>query len=89
MDLYYLRRKECLYMQQERKIKLHSLQEVKDFVLAATTCEFDVDVCYNRVVVDGKSILGVLGMDLNRVLTVQFSGCNNGFEDILDKYSVA
>ena len=57
-------------MQQERKIKLHSLQEVKDFVLAATTCDFDVDVCYNRVVVDGKSILGIYTMDLSAPVTL-------------------
>ena len=45
----------------ECKIKLRP-EEVKEFVAAATKCDFDIDVTYNRVVIDAKSILGVLGL---------------------------
>ena len=47
----------------ETKIKL-GLEDVKEFVTAAAKCDFDIDVNYNRVLVDGKSILGVLALDL-------------------------
>ena len=33
--------------------------------------DFDIDVFYNRIIIDAKSILGVLSMDLTQVLTVQ------------------
>ena len=43
------------------KIRLR-VDEVKDFVAAATRCDFDIDISYNRFVVDAKSIVGVLGL---------------------------
>ena len=51
------------------KIMLPGVAEAKEFV-AATKCDFDIDVYYNRVTIDAKSILGVLSLDLTRPLTV-------------------
>lgn len=48
---------------------------------------FDIDVFYNRVVIDAKSILGVLSLDLTRVLTVQYNGENQEFEEYLESLS--
>ena len=66
-------------------IRLSDMDEVKDFVRAAGGCDFDIDVYYNRVVIDAKSILGVLSLDLTRVLTVEFSGDNEAFEEFLNE----
>lgn len=68
----------------EKKIKLVTINEAKDFVTAAMKCDFDVDVYYNRVVIDAKSILGVLSLDLTRELTVRMYGENAAFEDFLE-----
>ncbi|MDO5423948.1 MAG: HPr family phosphocarrier protein [Eubacteriales bacterium] len=73
----------------ERKIKLTGMNDVKEFVRAAEQCDFDVDVFYNRVVIDAKSILGVLSLDLSRELTVKYGGQNLVFENILSKYATA
>lgn len=73
----------------ERKIKLSELEEVKEFVQTAGQCDFDIDVFYNRVIIDAKSILGVLSLDLTKVLTVKYGGEDMRFENILDKYSVS
>ena len=72
----------------EMKIKL-CVDDVRYFVKASAECDFDVDVNYNRVLVDAKSILGVMSMDLNNVLTVKFYGEDSGFESFLQKYAVA
>lgn len=74
---------------QERKIKLNELQDVKEFVTAAGKCDFDIDIFYNRVTIDAKSILGVLSMDLRNDLTVKYFGEDRSFEIILSKYAVA
>lgn len=74
---------------QEKKIKLNAADEVREFVAGASRCEFDVDVFYNRVLIDAKSIVGVLSMDLNHILTVKYSGENSEFERILTKYAAA
>ena len=38
-------------------------EDVKHFVDVASKCDFDIDICYNRYVVDAKSFLGVYGLD--------------------------
>ena len=75
-------------MRYEKKIKLKA-EDVQDFVRAAERCDFDVDVFYNRVIVDAKSILGVLGLDLSRILTVRYAEKDHRFEQVLQKYCVA
>ena len=68
----------------EKKIILPTIAEARKFVEEATRCDFDIDVFYNRVTIDAKSILGVLSLDLARVLTVQMNGDNAEFEEYLD-----
>jgi phosphocarrier protein HPr len=36
----------------QKRIMLGTVEDAKDFVAAATKCEFDIDVFYNRVVID-------------------------------------
>lgn len=72
----------------EYKVKL-TQNEVADFVHAAESCDFDVDVFYNRFVVDGKSILGILSLDLTQVLTVRVPERDEHFEKQIQKYEVA
>lgn len=69
----------------QKKIMLPTLEDAKAFVMAASRCDFDVDVFYNRVVIDAKSILGVLSLDLTKVLTVAYNGENREFEEFLEK----
>lgn len=71
-----------------RKIKLR-VDEVKDFVAAATRCDFDIDIAYNSFVVDAKSIVGVLGLNFNQVLTVSYNGYNAEFEKLLNGLAIA
>lgn len=68
----------------QRRIMLPTLEDAKEFVAEASRCDFDIDIFYNRVVIDAKSILGVLSLDLTRVLTVEYSGDSEDFENYLD-----
>ena len=67
------------------KIILPTVAEAKMFVAAASRCNFDIDVFYNRVIIDAKSILGVLIFDLSQILTVQLNGADAEFEKYLKK----
>lgn len=73
----------------EKKIRLNATEDVKEFVYGASQCDFDVDVSYNRVLIDAKSILGVLSMDLSRVLTVRCHGDDRAFDKVLAKFAAA
>ncbi|MBQ9928647.1 MAG: HPr family phosphocarrier protein [Lachnospiraceae bacterium] len=70
------------------KIRLR-LEEVKGFVEEACKCEFDIDISYNSYVVDAKSIVGVLGLDLNQVLTVSYHGYDPAFEEYMKHFAIA
>ncbi|MBQ8306621.1 MAG: HPr family phosphocarrier protein [Blautia sp.] len=72
-----------------RKIRFQDPEEVREFVRAASKCDFDIDVSYNRIVVDAKSYLGILGMDLSNNLTVTCHGEDKEFEKLLQKFTVA
>jgi phosphocarrier protein HPr len=71
---------------QAKQIKLQATESVKDFVNAATKCDFDIDIFYNRVIIDAKSFLGVLSLDLSRTLNVICRGYDSEFEGVLKKY---
>lgn len=72
----------------ERKIRLHSVEDAKDFVSVTTGCDFDVDLFDNSIMIDAKSIIGVLSMDLRHVLVVRYSGENENLEEFLDDHDI-
>lgn len=72
----------------ERKIMLRQ-DEVREFVNRASRCDFDIDISYNRYVVDAKSILGVLGLDFRQVLTVRCNGYDADFDQYLGNFAMA
>ena len=70
-------------------VRLNGTEEVEEFVKAASKCDFDIDISYNRIIIDAKSILGVLSMDLTRELTVRCYGESKRFNEVIAKFAVA
>ena len=73
----------------ERQIRLNATEDVKEFVNEATKCDFDIDISYNRIIIDAKSLLGILSMDLTRVLTVRCYGESQRFNEVMTKFATA
>ncbi|MDO4341059.1 MAG: HPr family phosphocarrier protein [Eubacteriales bacterium] len=73
----------------EKKIRLNAVNDVTEFVRAAEKCQFDVDVFYNRMTIDAKSILGVMSMDLTKTLTVKYAKEDRSIERVLNKFAIA
>ena len=71
-----------------KKIRL-TPDEAQHFVYVAGKCDFDIDIFYNRYVVDAKSFLGVFGLDFSKALTVSYEGYSREFEELLQEHSVA
>ena len=71
----------------QSKIKLNATEEVQEFVNAASRCDFDIDVYFNRIALDAKSLLGILSLDLRSKLRGCYSGENAGFNTVLAKYA--
>lgn len=68
-------------------IRLNSPEAVQEFVNAAGKCNFDIDAKYNRIIVDAKSFLGVLGLASNPI-SVYTHGEDVSFEKTLEKFAV-
>ncbi len=76
-------------MMEEIKIILPKTEAVMEFVRAAEQCDFDIDIYYDRVIIDAKSFLGILSMDLTKVLTVSCREYDESFLSAIQKYQVA
>lgn len=63
--------------------------EVQNFVNVTSKCDFDIDIFYNRYVVDAKSFLGVYGLDFTKPLSVSYDGYNKDLERLLKQYAIA
>ncbi len=63
-------------------------EDIKDFVNGANKCDFDIDIGYNRFVVDAKSIIGVFNLDFTHVLKVTYSTKDEEFERLLERFAV-
>ena len=55
---------------QEMKIKLFTIQEVREFVNQVIMVDFDVDLVQGRYTIDAKSIMGIFSLDLLSSITV-------------------
>ncbi|MCR5421329.1 MAG: HPr family phosphocarrier protein [Lachnospiraceae bacterium] len=71
----------------ECKIRL-DLNNAGEFVQKASRCDFDIDIFYNHFVIDAKSMLGVLGLDFSKILTVKYGGENPDFNMMLQRLAV-
>ncbi len=75
-------------MENQTRIVLRTAEDALHFVNEASKCDFDIDVFYNRIIIDAKSVIGVMSMDLSNILTVKCHGHSDQFSQVLSKYAV-
>ena len=61
--LFGIRRGKEVSMQ-EAMIRLNTVQDIRVFVEIVSMTDIEVDLCSQRYVVDGKSIMGIYSLDL-------------------------
>ena len=71
----------------ELKIKLGSIEEVKEFVALTNKCALDVDLVSGRYAVDAKSIMGIFSLDLGKVLTLVIHGEDSKLLEEVEKFA--
>ncbi len=63
---------------------------VREFVKITSGCDFDIDIASNnRYIVDAKSILGILGLDMSRPLTLTYNGYDQSLESFIRSHAIA
>ena len=55
-------------------VSLASIDDVKQFVVAATRCPCEVDVRSGRYLVNAKSIMGLFSLELSKPVEVEVLG---------------
>lgn len=72
------------------KIRLSTIEDVRDFVEVVRQFEGDIDLSSGRYIVDAKSIMGIFSLDLMSpiTLTAHAENCNK-LIDSLKKYIIA
>lgn len=74
----------------ETIVMLNSVMDVKNFVRLASMCSGDVKVYSDRYIVDGKSIMGIMSIDLSKPIKVEFEGdipssVRDGMKELIKK----
>ncbi len=71
------------------KIRLSSIQDVRDFVEIVGRYAIDIDLSSGRYVVDAKSIMGIFSLDLlsDITLTAHCEDCSKLFGE-LERFTV-
>lgn len=55
-------------------VSLHSINDVREFVSAASLSPVDIDVISGRYTIDAKSIMGLFSLSLNEPVMVRVYG---------------
>ena len=61
-------------MKTETKIRLSSIEDVRNFVELVRQFEGDIDLASGRYIVDAKSIMGIFSLDLMKPITLTAYG---------------
>lgn len=68
----------------ETKIKLNSIEDVKEFTSLANSRSFELDVISGRYAVDAKSIMGIFSLDLTKTLKLVLHGSDDECQEFLE-----
>lgn len=74
----------------EMNLTFRNPDEVLDFVKTVEQYPFDMDLCRGSVVVDAKSLLGIMNLGVNQTVNLKIysNDCNELFQNI-EKYKAA
>ena len=74
----------------EMNLPFRNPDEVLDFVKTVEQYPFDMDLCRGSVVVDAKSLLGIMNLGFNQTVNLKIysNDCNELFQNI-EKYKAA
>lgn len=68
------------------KIRLSSVNDVKEFVSAMSFCSCELDIEADRYIIDAKSIMGIFSLDLSKPLMLKINSTDeNEISDVLGK----
>lgn len=71
-----------------KNIVINGINDVCDFIKASNLVDGDVTLVKGRYIVDGKSIMGVLSLDMTSPIHVEYPADANIFENAISQFIV-
>lgn len=72
----------------ELKIKLNIINDIKEFLAAATKTDEDIDLIKGRYVIDAKSTMGLFTVDLSEPVKIVIHSDNKELLEPFRKWEV-
>ena len=73
----------------KKMVLLNSVDKVKDFVQQTSKFKGSIDITSGRYVIDGRSLMGILSLDLSKPVAVCYSDDDAELADVsLNRYFV-
>ncbi len=69
-------------------IKLSTIIDVQKFISTVSMFDCDVDIVSGRYIIDAKSIIGLLSLDLSKPLDLKIYNCTDEIEEKLKPFIV-
>lgn len=73
-------------MPKSKFIKMNNVTDVMNFVKEASKIEGDITVLKGRYIIDGKSIMGVMSIDMSTGMTVEYPADAIDFENFISQF---
>ena len=70
------------------QVNLNSVEKVRAFVNSVNTFDSEFDLVPGRVVIDAKSIMGILSLDLSKPITLNIYSDDDAIMDGLKPFLV-
>ncbi len=74
-------------MKKQVRVHLKDEKHIKDFFNLNAKTECDIDVEKDHSFVDGKSLLGVMSLNLSKPLKIFIHGEDNEIDQLVDMYA--
>lgn len=73
-------------MPKSKFIKMNSVTDIMNFVKEASKIEGDITVLKGKYIIDGKSIMGVMSIDMSTGMTVEYPADAINFENFISQF---
>ena len=67
-------------------IKMSDINDIANFVNEASKVESDINVLKGRYIINGKSIMGVMSIDMSTGMTVEYPADAIDFENFISQF---
>lgn len=71
-----------------KTIKIYNINDIKEFIRHSTAVDGEVTCSKGKYMVDGKSIMGLMSIDLSTGITVEYPEDATDFDEFVSQFEV-